>query len=102
MFLSERLVKIIDYRYPRRAAFSALERDTGITQAAWRHIYNGRNHPSAETLEALCKLFPEYTLWLMTGMANEGSGQTSPDIEQLRELEQRVAGSGATVQAVRR
>lgn len=92
MLLSERLRKIIDYRLPRRGAFAQLEKDTGVTQAAWRHIYNERNQPSADSLLAICKLYPQYTLWLMTEQTNVGAGQTSPDIDQLEELQKAVSG----------
>jgi len=71
--------------------FSQLEEATGITKGAWSHIYNGRNKPNMDTLEQLCKLFPEYTLWLMTGRtAPPEAGQSSPDLEQLEELTRAV------------
>lgn len=92
MFLSDRFKKIIDLSYPRHGAFTQLEAATGISRATWSATYNGRNEPTGRTLEALCGQFPEYTLWLMTEQTNEAAGQTSPDIEQLRELEKKVAG----------
>jgi hypothetical protein len=92
MFLSDRVTKLIDHCLPKRGAFTQLAQDTGISAPAWNHVYHGRNKPTGEQLEQLCKLFPSYTLWLMTGQTNESAGQTSPDIEQLRKLEKRVSG----------
>lgn len=87
----ERLIKIIDYRLPKKGAFTHLEELTGIDARSWGHAYNGRTKLGSEHLEQMCKLFPEYTLWLMTGMASPETGQTSPEIEQLQELEKRVS-----------
>ncbi len=40
--------------------------------------------PKGEMLEAICKQWPKYTLWLMTGQTDEACGQISPDIEKAR------------------
>jgi len=85
-----RLQRIIDYRYPKRGAFTTLSSETGISAAAWNHVFHGRNKPTGEHLEHICRLFPEYTLWLMTGKTALNAGQTSPDIEQLEKLKSAV------------
>lgn len=85
-----RLRKIIDYKFNGRGSFSKLEEQTGITRAAWSHIYHGRNNPNMDTLEQICRMFPEYTLWIMTGRIAPEAGQTSPDLEQLEELKKAV------------
>ncbi len=90
--MQNRLQKIIDYRLPSRGRFIGLAERSNTSAPAWNHIYHGRSKPTGEQLEAICKMFPEYTLWLMTGQTNEAAGQTSPEIEQLRELEKKVAG----------
>lgn len=92
MSLSDRLAKLIDHCLPKRGAFTRLERDTEISAAAWNHVYHGRNKPTGEHLEHLCRLFPQYTLWLMTGQTNADAGQTSPEIEQLQQLQRSVRG----------
>lgn len=40
--------------------------------------------PKGEMLEAVCKKWPKYTLWLMTGQTNELCEQVSPEIEKAR------------------
>lgn len=75
---------------PRRGAFAELERLTDIGAKAWSHVYHGRTSPDAKHLEKLCLLFPEYTLWLMTGQVSPEAGQTSPELEQLEELQKSV------------
>ncbi|MBE0507537.1 MAG: helix-turn-helix transcriptional regulator [Marinospirillum sp.] len=37
--------------------------------------------PKGDILEAICKKWPQYTLWLMTDQVNEAAGQISPGIE---------------------
>ncbi|NMG35947.1 DNA-binding protein [Azoarcus sp. TTM-91] len=86
----ERLIKIINARLPRHGAFTLLEEQTGISARAWAHVWHGRTKPSADHLEQICGLFPEYTLWLMTGRTAPEAGQTSPDLEQLEALKKSV------------
>lgn len=87
-----RLQKVIDHCFSKRGKFAELSKLTDTSAAAWNQLYHGRSKPTGAHLEALCQMFPQYTLWLMTGQTNEAAGQTSPEIEQLRELEKKVAG----------
>lgn len=75
---------------PKTKAFAELEKCTGINARAWAHTYHERTKASAEQLEKICELFPEYALWLMTGKVMPEAGQTSPEIEQLEELKKAV------------
>jgi hypothetical protein len=93
MFLSDisiRLKKAIDWRRPGHGAISALAKETGLNRATLSAAYTGRNHPNAEILSVVCNLWPEYTLWLMTGQVSPEAGQTSPELEQLEELQKSV------------
>lgn len=45
-------------------------------------IETGRTkNPASDTPQAVCKAFPQYTLWLMTGQVNPEGGQISPEIK---------------------
>lgn len=92
MYLFERLIKVIDYRYPKRGAFTQLAKESGISSNMWSHIYHGRVKPHGEHLEHICQRFPEYSLWLMTEQTNAAAGQSSPDLDQLNELQKTVSG----------
>ncbi|QDF99759.1 hypothetical protein CJ010_14620 [Azoarcus sp. DD4] len=81
--------RIIDRQLPSKAS-AELAKKTDVSAAMWNHVYHGRVKPSAEHLEHLCRLYPRYTLWLMTGQTAPDAGQTSPDIEQLEELKKAV------------
>lgn len=91
LMITQRLIAIINRRMPARRPFAELETLTGIDAQAWKHMASERTKLSAAQLEAICRLFPEYTLWLMTGNVNTDAGQTSPDIEALDELKKRVS-----------
>lgn len=88
--IADRFIKIINARLPKKGAFTQLEKETGISARTWGHAYNKRIQLTAEHVEHMCRIFPEYTFWLMTGKAAPEAGQTSPDIEQLEELKKAV------------
>jgi hypothetical protein len=90
--IHERFIKVINAKLPRKGAFTQLEQLTGINARSWGHAYNGRTQPGAEHLEQLCRLFPEYTRWLMTGQTRPEMGDTSPDLEQLEALKKSIGG----------
>lgn len=46
-----------------------LERRTGIGQSRWRDFTRGKSRANEELIEAACKLWPWYALWLVTGTA---------------------------------
>lgn len=52
---------------------------TRIRFATLTQIETGRTkNPSVETPIAVCKAFPEFTLWLMTDTTNPEAGQIAP------------------------
>jgi len=46
---------------------------SGISQQVWSKAFNGRQRMNSSHIEFICKQFPEYTYWLMTGDDNNGS-----------------------------
>jgi hypothetical protein len=70
--------------------YKELEELTGISATSWRDVCIGKKRPSGEHLSALATAWPEYSLWLLTGNTNVKGGQTSPEIEQLEELQKTV------------
>jgi hypothetical protein len=88
--ITERIIKIINDRLPRKGAFTHLETETGINARSWGHAYNKRTVLSVQHIEAIVKMFPQYAFWINTGKTIPEAGQTSPDLEQLEELRKRV------------
>lgn len=58
---------------------SQMEEMTHVGASQWASWWAGRARPSAEILAATCAAFPEYSLWLMTGVEDSLGGQLSPD-----------------------
>ena len=60
-----------------------LEQLTGIGRYTWQNL---RNKPSREIkedeAEAIAKLYPEYSMWLISGNIIPEAGQVSPEYEE--------------------
>lgn len=70
-----------------RAEFSQV---IGIAKKTLEGIEQTGRVPKGDLLEAVCKQWPKYTLWLMTGEVNEEAGQISPEIEKARKTLKRT------------
>lgn len=57
---------------------SMLEKRTGITESRWRNLTRGIARANEETIEAACKLWPSYAIWLVTGAHVEDVENLSP------------------------
>ncbi len=66
--------------------YKELEEMTGINATSWRDVCLERKRATAEHLEAIGRLWPEYSLWLLTGKIRPEAGQVSPAFEQLENL----------------
>ena len=79
--LAKRIRLIREADTSGRAEFSQL---IGISKKTIEGMEQTGRTPKGELLEAVCKQWPKYTLWLMTGMTDETCGQISPEIERAR------------------
>lgn len=59
-----------------RAEFSQI---IGVAKKTIESIEQSGRPPKGEMLEAICRRWPQYTLWLMTDQVNTELGQISPD-----------------------
>lgn len=57
---------------------------TGIKYSRWTTVRKTGGRARAEEVEALCKLFPEFALWIASGNVLPDAGQVSPEIEDTR------------------
>ncbi len=57
---------------------------TGLIKGTLIHVEAGRNQPRSALVESVCKAFPKYAYWLMTGLVDEKGGHISPEIEVSR------------------
>ena len=76
-----------------KAGLERLIRESQIGLVRWQTVRYKDIRMSTEELEALLKLFPQYTLWLGSGQIAPEIGQTSPDYDEAnRNLSQPNAG----------
>lgn len=73
--ISSRLSEAIDHFTDKYRRNKKLEEITGIDAERWSAFNLGRQRPTAEMLEAICKAFPSLCLWLMTGKSNNAISQ---------------------------
>jgi hypothetical protein len=60
------------------------EKETGIDRYRWGNIRNGKARLTDAEIEAVCEIFPEYALWLVSGKVAPEAGQTSPELEEIQ------------------
>jgi hypothetical protein len=55
-----------------------LENRTGISRKRWTNVKAEHSEMRADEIEALCKIWPEYTMWIASGIEQPDAGQISP------------------------
>ena len=80
--IRERLIKALDFIDLKNPA---LERKTGIKASDWSSLRNRRVRANEDHLEAVDKLAPELSFWVMTGKTAPEIGQISPEIDETRQ-----------------
>ncbi len=75
MTIGEKVRSIRDYEGLSRPDFCEV---VGINKETLVTTENGRNEPKVGLIEAICKAYPQYVLWLMTGEVYSDLQQVSP------------------------
>lgn len=78
--IKERLISL--FNSERTSAW--FERQTGIDRYRWGNIRNGKARLTDAEIEAVCEIFPEYALWLVSGKVAPEAGQTSPELQEIQ------------------
>lgn len=73
--ISSRLSEVIEQFTDKYRRNKKLEEVTGIDAERWSAFNLGRQRPTAEMLEAICKALPGICLWLMTEKTDNAIGQ---------------------------
>ena len=81
--LAKRIRLIREAETSGRAEFSQL---IGISKKTIEGMEQTGRTPKGELLEAVCKQWPKYTLWLMTDQTDEANGQVSPREENMKRM----------------
>lgn len=79
MNITERLNAIIEEEGANRPF---LEKQTGIKAKRWTNVQTGQAKAYAEEVEAIARIWPKYSYWLVTGSVIEEVGQISPQLKR--------------------
>ncbi len=76
--IRDRLISLFDSK--RTSVW--FEKETGIDRYRWGNIRSGKARLSDAEIDAVVKVFPQYSLWLVSGEIAPEIGQTSPEFEE--------------------
>lgn len=76
--ISKRFCELIELNTSPNRKYKFLEEQSGIKALNWRNAFNGGQRPTAEMLQVVARLWPEYAFWLITGITDIANGHSSP------------------------
>ena len=71
-----------------------LAEKTGTKTDRWRNVLNRQAKLYQEDIEALQEVFPEYAVWISTGMEFPDGGQISPLTKKAHAVSKTVPAAG--------
>ena len=79
--IQERFVKLMNHLWTKGVYGSDTKaaEQLEIPRTSVTTLRTGRQQPTANQIEKICRLRPEFALWLCTGRSWPISGQTSPE-----------------------
>ena len=80
-YLDQRLRRLIESKTKSTRRNAEMEALTEIAASQWASWWAGRARPSSEMVVAVCSVWPECALWLVTGSEDRTGGQISPDTD---------------------
>jgi hypothetical protein len=78
--IKERLISLFN----RERTSVWFEEQTGIDRYRWGNIRNGKARLTDAEIEAVCEVFPQYALWLVSGKTAPEIGQSSPELDEVQ------------------
>ncbi|MFZ2973281.1 MAG: hypothetical protein WA049_11625 [Ferribacterium limneticum] len=76
--IADRMRWVIGNWLPERKRFTTLEKLSGIPSGHWKNFWHGKQRAHEHMIQALARQWPEYALWLVTGIDDPEAGQTTP------------------------
>lgn len=86
MNIDDRIRKLLNYI---DLSTEDLAQKTGTKYSRWTTIRKTGGRARAEEVELLCKMFPQYQMWVATGTVYPEIGQTSPESEEIANTDTR-------------
>ncbi|MBM5573661.1 hypothetical protein [Deefgea sp. CFH1-16] len=82
--IEERLIVVLKAEAQAHGFWSKLESETGVSAQRWRKVVSERQRPTCDMIEAAAKRWPQFSLWLTTGIAYAEIGQIRPPADEYR------------------
>ena len=76
--LADRMLVVIQAKTESKRRFKEMEELTGIPSDRWSAFSLGRQRPTAEMIEAVCKAWPQYAFWISLGITDPENGHVAP------------------------
>lgn len=78
--IKERVITVLKHS---RLKLPQLEELTGISRYTWSNLKNPAKarEIKADEIEAVVKLYPQFALWIVSGIVHPDCGQVSPEYE---------------------
>jgi len=75
--IQDRFRAVIHRNTSETRRWSELEALTGIPATSWQKAFNAKQRPTAEMLESVAQLWPEFAFWLATGVTDAKNGHVA-------------------------
>ncbi|WP_428718307.1 hypothetical protein [Undibacterium curvum] len=85
MTISDRMKKLIDAWIPQRGRFKKLEERSNIPYDHWKNFWHGKQRANEYMIASIARMWPEYALWLTTGIDDSEFGQIRLSSDQINE-----------------
>lgn len=76
--ISDRLRALIVAQTTERRRSKEMEEVTGVPAANWKNFWARKQRPTARMIEGVAKHWPQFALWLVTGVTDEANGHSAP------------------------
>lgn len=73
----ERFQAVIRHHTTDTRRWTELEKLSEIPAASWNRAFSGKQRPTADMLQTIARLWPEYIFWLMTGVTDAEHGHVA-------------------------
>ena len=77
--IEDRFSILVILLYPKNyGRYKSIQRDTNINAIHWNHVVFSRQRLTSGMIQAFSKRWPEYVLWMITGLNGEDVANSHP------------------------
>ena len=89
MDMAFRIKTVIEREIPEEKRYKDLAVATEIGADSWRKLFDNKQRPTMQMIDAVCNLWPQYAFWIATGIDDCESGHiaAAPTMHPEAEIE---------------